>query len=164
MRLDLTQLKSMHPLLPASTAAEYAFRAAVGLERHDHVSGVDLATCIESQEGKAGLYWQHSLGGSEQLDRHRITEDAAEAVALALVRVAKGWMVRRRLQRGESADWLLNDAQARLVALEVSGIDQGDDSARLTIKIEQVRRATAGQRRAACVVELASPRATIAMA
>lgn len=73
-------------------------------------------------------------------------------------------MVRRRLQRGESADWLLRDAQARLVALEVSGIDEGDDSERLRIKVEQVRRATVGNRRPACVVELASPRVTVATA
>ena len=72
--------------------------------------------------------------------------------------------MRRRLQRGESADWLLRDAQARLVALEVSGIDKGDDSQRLRIKLEQVRGATVGNRRAACVVELASPRATVAIA
>ncbi len=158
------QLKSMHPLLPASTAAEYGYRAAVGLERHDHESGVDLATLIDSQAGRASLHWLPSSGGAEQLDRHRITEDAAEAVALALVRVARGWVVRRRLQRGEAADWLLRDAQARLVALEVSGINQGDESERLRIKVEQVRRATVGNRRAACVVELASPRAAVATA
>lgn len=158
------QLKSMHPLLPASTAAEYAYRAAVGLERHHHESGVGLATLIEDQEGKASLHWLPSSGGAEQLDRHRITEGAAEAVELALVRVARGWVVRRRLQRGESADWLLRDAQARLVALEVSGIDEGDDAERLRIKVEQLRRATVGNRRAACVVELASPRATVAIA
>lgn len=51
------QLKSMHPHLPASTAAEYAYRAAVGLERHDHESGVDMATLIEGQVGNANLYW-----------------------------------------------------------------------------------------------------------
>ena len=158
------QLKSMHPLLPASTAIEYAYRAGVGLERHDHEPGVGLATLIEKVKGQTSLHWLPTSGGGEQLDRHRITEDAAEAVALALVRVAQGWVVRRRLQRGESADWLLRDAQARLVALEVSGIDKGDDSERLRIKLEQVRGTTVGSQRAACVVELASPRATVAIA
>ncbi len=156
------QLKSMHPLLPASTAAEYGYRAAVGLERHDHESGVGLATSNDGQAGEASLHWLPSAGGAEQLDRHRITEDAAEAVALALVRVARGWVVRRRLQRGESADWLLRDARAQHVALEVSGIDEGDVAERLRMKVQQVRSATVGNRRAACVVELATPRATVA--
>jgi hypothetical protein len=162
MRLDLMQLKSMHPLLPASTATEYAHRAAVGLERHDHKTGVTLVTLVENEARDASLHWDMAaFGAAEQHDRHRITEDAAEAVALALVHVARGWVVKRRLQRGESADWLLQDPEAGLVALEVSGIDEGDSSDRLRIKLEQVRRATVASYRAACVVELATPRATV---
>ncbi len=157
------ELKSMHPLLPASTAAEYGYRAAAGLERHDHRPGTDLTTLIEGKTGKARLHWIRSPAGAiDQIDRNRITEDAAEAIALGLVHVARGWVVRRRLQRGESADWLLRDPQARLVALEVSGIDKGSDSERLRIKLEQARRATVASRRAACVVELSTPRATVA--
>lgn len=159
------QLKSMHPLLPDSTAAEYGHRAAVGLERHNHLPGVSLATLIETESPQANLHWVRPLSGDiEQLDRHRITEDAAEAVALGLVHVARGWVVRRRLQRGEFADWLLQDPEARLVALEVSGIGEGEDSDRLPIKLEQVRRATIADRRAACVVELEAPRAKLAVA
>ena len=159
------RLKSMHPLLPASTAAEYGYRAALGLERHRHEPGVSLATLIESKAREASLHWARTAsGGEEQLDRHRITEDAAEAITLALVHAARGWVARRRLQRGESADWLLRDGNARLVALEVSGVDQGDDSERLRVKLEQVRGATVASLRAACVVELSSPRATLEMA
>lgn len=159
------QLKSMHPLLSASTAAEYGHRAAVGLERHHHKTGVALATLIESEAGDASLHWDSMpFGDAEQLDRHRITEDAAEAITLALVFVARGWVVRRRLQRGESGDWLLQDSEARLVALEVSGIDEGDHSDRLRIKLEQVRRATFAHQQAACVVELSAPRAALSMA
>jgi hypothetical protein len=158
-------LKSMHPLLPASTAIEYGHRAAVGLERHHHLSGVALATRLEGETPEASLHWTLALfGDAEQLDRHRVTEDAAEAVALALVHVARGWVVRRRLQRGESADWLLQDSETRLVALEVSGIDDGDDSERLRVKLEQVRRATFATQRAACVIELSTPRARVALA
>lgn len=159
------KLKGMHPLLPASTAIEYGHRAAVGLERHRHEPGVALATLIESVGYEATLQWVSSPSRDvEQLDKHRITEDAAEAIALALVHVARGWVVRRRLQRGESADWLLQDPEARLVALEISGIDQGTDSDRLRIKLEQVRRATIANQRATCIVELSAPRATVAMA
>jgi hypothetical protein len=162
------ELKSMHPLLPASTAAEYGHRAAVGLERHQHEPGVALATLIERKSREASLHWvSFPSGDGEQLDYHQVTEDAAEAVALALVHVARGWVVRRRLQRGESADWLLQDPEARLVALEVSGIDEcneGEHSVRLRSKLDQVRLATIANQRFACVVGLSAPRATVAMA
>ncbi len=162
------QLKSMHPLLPASTVAEYGHRAAVGLERHQHAPGVSLATLVESTSSKASLHWvSFPPGDGEQLDYHQVTEYAAEAVALALAHVARGWVVRRRLQRGESADWLLQDSEARLVALEVSGIDEcskGEFSVRLRDKLDQVRLATIANQRFACVVELSTPRATVAMA
>jgi hypothetical protein len=165
MRLDLMQLKAMHPLLPALTAAEYGHRAAMGLERHQHESGIALATLIEGDMSSASLHWTASaFGDVDQLDRHRITEDAAEGITLALVKVTLGWEVKRRLQRGEFADWLLQDSDARLVALEVSGIDDGDESDRLREKLDQVRRATIANHRVACVVELAAPRATVATA
>jgi hypothetical protein len=165
MKLDLMQLKAMHPLLSASTAAEYGHRAAMGLERHSHEPGIALATLIDRNALPASLHWIASaFGDIDQHDRHRITEDAAEGVTLALVNVALGWVVKRRLQRGEFADWLLQDSEARLVALEVSGIAEGDDSGRLREKLDQVRNATFAHRRVACVVELATPRATVATA
>lgn len=93
------QLKRMHPLLSALTAAEYAHRAALGLERHGHVPGVALDAWNEGVAHEARLHWAGSLFGDfEQHDRHRITEDAAEAIALALVHVARGWVVMRRMQ------------------------------------------------------------------
>jgi hypothetical protein len=163
--LDLMDLKRMHPLLPATTATEYGHRAAIGLERHRHAPGVVLSTRFDREKGSAHLHWTSPPpGGSEQLDRHRVTEDAAEAIALVLVHEARGWVVRRRLQRGESADWLLHDAEARPVALEVSGIGEQDDPRRLRSKLEQVRGATVARRRVACVVELRLPRATVATA
>lgn len=162
MKLDLLELKRMHPLLPASTAAEYAYRAAIGLERHHHSSGVALATSLDGTFGDATLHWMSPAPGDEnQLDRIRITEDTAEAIALALVHEGLGWIVRRRLQRGEHADWLLQDGEARHVALEVSGIGGGRDPRRLREKIIQVARARVAECRAACVVELSHPLATL---
>lgn len=97
MRLDLMQLKVMHPLLPASTAADYGYKAAIGLERHRHESGVSLAALIESETPPASLHWiAAAFGDVDQLDRHQITEDAAEGVTLALVHVALGWVVKRK--------------------------------------------------------------------
>lgn len=165
MRLDLRDLKDMHPLLPAETAAEYAHRGAVGLERHGHAVGVVMPAELDEDRRDAFLHWEPPApGDGEQLDRHRVTEDAAEAIALALVHVENGWVVRRRLQRGESADWLLRDPSEGLVALEVSGIGASEDPQRLTEKLEQVRVATVASRRVACVVELPIPRAMVATA
>lgn len=155
----------MHPLLPYATAAEYAHRAAVGLERYDHQPGVSMETIFDEQTGEASLYWTTvDPEDAEQLDRHRVTEDAAEAIALGYVKVARDWVVRRRLQRGESADWLLHDPEAGLVALEVSGVGTKEDPRRLQEKVEQARRATITRHRAACVVELPVPRTSLATA
>lgn len=154
-------LKEMHPLLPASTAIEYGHRAALGLERHGHRPGALLHVTFSEQARDAQLEWARPAPGSaDLLDHHRVTEDAAEAIALALVHTAEGWVVRRRLQRGDFADWLLADAESELVALEVSGVDHDGAESRLRAKLEQVRHATIGRKRVACVVELASPRAT----
>ena len=119
----------------------------------------------EGEAREASLHWVRSqLGVADQDDRYQVTEDAAEAIALVLVHVARGWVVKRRLQRGEFADWLLQDPEARLVALEISGIDDGELGQRLRLKLEQVRRATIANQRAACVVELSAPRAILGAA
>lgn len=155
-------LKTMHPLLPLTTALEYAHRAGVGLERHGHKPGASLATRFDRESRDATLHWESpDPGDVELLDQNRVTEDAAEAIALALVHQARRWVVRRRLQRGESADWLLRDSDAQLVALEVSGVGTGEDPQRLRQKLAQVSRATIAQQRAACVVELPAPSATV---
>ena len=41
------------------------------------------------------------------IDTNRLTEDGAEALALMYANTNGGWVVKRRLQRGERADWLL---------------------------------------------------------
>jgi hypothetical protein len=96
----------------------------------------------------------------EQLDHHRVTEDAAEAITLALVYSAYGWVVRRRMQRGESADWLMVDPGGRGIALEISGMDSGDHVRRLREKLAQVHTARFASR-AACVVVLRTPEAAL---
>lgn len=162
VELDLMALKTMHPLLPLSTALEYAHRAGIGLERHGHAPGVLLATRFDRESRDATLRWlSPPAGDANQLDRLRVTEDAAEAIALALVHGARRWVVRRRLQRGESADWLLHDPEAELIALEVSGVGTDQDPQRLRKKLDQVSRSKIARQRAACVVELPAPSATV---
>ncbi len=163
MRLDLAQLKRMHPLLPATTAAEYCHRAGLGLERHGHIPGKGMAANLDGEHCETTLAWTDvGRGGEQQLDRHRITEDAAEAVSLALVSVAFGWTVRRRLQRGESADWLLLDSESSLVALEIGGLDTADGGRRLREKLSQAEAATVAGHRADTLEELGAPGAAAA--
>lgn len=165
VRLDVRQLKAMHPLLPAATAADRALCAAVGLGRHGHMPGIRMLASVDVDEHQAEVHWESAAMTDEQvLDRHRVTEDAAEAISLALVHAAHGWVVRRRLARGEAADWLLRDADNNLIALEVSGIDSGQIGTRLLQKRRQAGRALAAPSRHAAVVELATPRAVVAAA
>ena len=162
MKVDLDELQRMHPRLPKSTVAEYAHRAALGLGRHQHQPGVGMPSALDNRLHETTVHWSPSESSdAEQLDRHRVTEDAAEAIALALVHVARGWVVRRRLQRGEFADWLLEDSHSTLVALEISGTDEADGTRRLLEKMEQVRKSNVANSRAACVVVLAVPRTTL---
>ncbi len=163
MELHLARLREMHPLLALSTVADYAHRAAVGLGRHKHISGVSLGIDLDSRVQRGTLHWDAaSEDDAHQLDFHRVTEDTAEAVALALVHIAKGWVVRRRLQRGEAADWLLVDPDHNLVALEVSGTDTVDTARRrLAEKVDQVGRCKIAGTKAACVVEIGPPRSRL---
>ncbi len=165
MDLNLMRLRAMHPLLPQSTASEYAQRAAIGLGRHGHSPGVELKIPLDDQARQAWLHWVvTSPANGSQLDFHRVTEDTANAIALALVHVAHGWVVRRRLQRGEFADWLLVDQDQNLVAMEVSGVNTVDTALRrCREKVQQVQKCRTPGRKAACVVELRPPRSRIMM-
>lgn len=163
VRVDLALMKRMHPQLPASTAADIVFRAGLAFQRRGHEPGVELAYADDLSPSSAELFWEVSdTAGSPQVDQLRVTEDGAEAVALALTHVARRWVVRRRLQRGESADWLLIDSDGHLVALEVSGIDGAPERRRLTQKLAQVAKADGRFQRSACVVAFGPPSAVLA--
>jgi hypothetical protein len=166
MELDLSRLKEMHPLLAASTALEYSYRAAIGLNRHGHLSGSSLKISLDNEDQQGRLHWSKTRQEEDtQLDYIRVTEDTAEAITLALVNVVNGWVIRRRLQRGEFADWLLADRNNNTIALEVSGVDQSDvGKRRLQQKVKQVRQSSAARRKAACVVELRPLRSRLATA
>jgi hypothetical protein len=164
MRLDLAQLKHMHPELPLTRAAELSHGGALGLQRHDHRSGAPMQADLDGVGNATTVVWEFADDRARrQLDVHRITEDAAEAISLALVSVALDWVIDRRGQRGDHADWFLVDPDENLIALEVSGIDAGHLQRRLREKERQVGRSFASSR-AACVVELASPQAALATA
>jgi hypothetical protein len=90
------------------------------------------------------LSWPGSDPGFlDQHDSKRLTEDGAEAIALALGHRVRGWRIVRRLQQGEHADWLLEESSAGAslrIALEVSGVARGSITSRLTEKLEEVSR------------------------
>lgn len=159
MKIDLARLRDLHPLLPLPTALGYTQRAALGLGRRGHSSGVTIKISLEENERKGVLTWEKvDLSEAEQIDSHRITEDAAEAIALALVKVSNNWTVRRRAMRGESADWFLRDSNQHVVALEISGINGIDlNGARMKEKLLQVAKCRTLGTKAACVIELQPP-------
>jgi len=93
----------------------------------------------------------------DQHDHNRITEDGAEAVALALAHRHRAWRIVRRMQRRERADWLLEDARGNEIALEVSGVDRGNISGRLFEKLKQVAKNADIDQRWASVVGFEEP-------
>lgn len=161
MRLDLETLRQLHPKLSVETASGYAHCAAIALQRH-HTPGVSAAVNADAERSDATILWTvRPAEDAEQKDAKRVTEDGAEAVALALVKHAWGWTVSRRLQQGESADWLMIDEASHKVALEVSGTDDGDISGRMSGKLKQVQRCRLAPERVACVVRFRGPEISV---
>jgi hypothetical protein len=95
-------------------------------------------------------------GVLKALDRNRVTEDGAEAVALTYVNAKAGWVVKRRLQQGDHADWLMEN-EAGSMAVEVSGTASGDPLGRLGEKKRQVAECSLPVYRLAVVVGFERP-------
>jgi len=160
MLLDLANLFEMHPRL-GGLAEFYGGRAALGLERASHQSGVAIGLTIEAAESPGRVVWATApVGDLTQYDKARVTEDAAEGVALALAHQAQGWRVWIRGQRGQFCDWLMereNGQGRQVLALEVGGLAEGALTSLLKEKLSQVARSPVGDRRCAVVVGLAAP-------
>lgn len=120
---------------------------------------------IESVGLRCALTWLDAdLGTMEQHDSKRITEDGAEAIALAVAFETKDWRVVRRLQQGENADWLLEhqDKDVRkLVAFEVSGTDNRSIKRLLRDKLDQVSKSADVDQRCAGVVGFKQPQVAL---
>jgi hypothetical protein len=155
----------MHPRLPADLAASIVVRAALGLQRNGHASGVKLD--IDVARVQIDGFLDLPTADIEKLDQHdhnRVTEDGAEAVALALVYAARGWRVVRRMQREEHADWWLEgegQGSRQTIALEVSGVDRGPIGVRLAEKLAQVTLSLDADQRWASVVGFEKPKAAL---
>jgi hypothetical protein len=159
--IDLARLRDMHPLLPADMAGVMVMRAALGLQRNRHSSGVGLQMAIENRRHYCALIWPAAdLGAAKQHDDKRITEDGAEAIALAVAYRTRAWRVVRRMQQGEHADWLLEDQDKgvrKLVAFEVGGTDQRSITGPLRDKLVQVAKSVDVDQRWAGVVGFKKP-------
>ncbi|MFL6196169.1 MAG: hypothetical protein ACJ75H_18460 [Thermoanaerobaculia bacterium] len=161
MEINLSELRAMHPRLPEDVALLMTVRAALGLQRNGHESPVAIGLDLERVASQGLLFWPGSdLAELDQHDHDRVTEDGAEAIALALAHRHRGWRVVRRLQREERADWLLEpsgEAMGERIALEVSGVDRGSVTARLAEKLAQVAQSTDVDQRCAGVVGFEKP-------
>jgi hypothetical protein len=156
MRLALHDLCSIHPKLKGHPM-DLAKSGGLALQRAGHASPVRAGIDHDGLNATAEIEWlAQSLTLLEVLDSNRITEDGAEAVALSYVNCKAGWVVKRRLQRGESADWLLHNDGGSL-ALEVSGTAAGDPYVRLQEKKRQVARCSLPASRLAVVVAFGGP-------
>jgi len=162
--IDLDALEATTGL-KLESARVLAFRAALALQRR-HRSGVVLSYDIGGNLSEQELRWTEQAPDAElHEDFKRVTEEGAEAIALALANHGKGWRVRRRLQSSakDGADWLLTDsANNTRVILEVSGTDEGSLGSALKAKIRQAQDSVWADQcnPAACVVRFKDPRAS----
>ncbi len=142
MEIDLARLREMHTRLPVDLALSMATRAGLALERNGHAAGVSIPVEVDRAAVHGILLWPQSKPhDSEHHDYNRVTEDGAEAVALAIASRHRGWRIVRRMQREEHGDWLMEETGAgrrHLVAFEISGVDRGSILGRLGEKLVQV--------------------------
>ena len=140
----MEQIGAMHPLLQrVDEAARYGRCGALALARAKHAPGVLARVENAGEVGQAMIRWAPPPDVPLALDLSdgkRVTEDGAEAIALAFVHARSGWTVRRRIQQGGSGDWLLTSPSKTkmALALEVSGTVTDDARGRLTVKLAQV--------------------------
>jgi hypothetical protein len=156
MRLVLHDLCSLHPALRGYPIDLFKY-GGLALQRAGHTSPVRAGIDHNGLGSMAEIEWlSQGLALLDVLDKNRVTEDGAEAVALSYAHSKAGWVVKRRLQRGESADWLLH-GEAGWLALEVSGMIEGDPFARLKEKKQQVARCSLPADRLAIVIAFDRP-------
>ena len=156
MRLVLNELSLTHPALRGHPV-DLAKYGGLALQREGHSSPVQAEVDSSGIQSVVDVEWLHQdLTVLEVLDKHRVTEDGAEAVALAYANSEGGWVVKRRLQRRERADWLLRN-QSDWLVLEISGTTTGDPYARLEEKLIQVAGCSLPANRLAVVVAFSGP-------
>jgi len=168
--LDLRELQHGMVGLSPEVGAEMAQAAAVCLEDQEHEPGTTVLTVRGDLAARYALDWTPV---TEQMSRtwrdHAVaTEQGAYAVAISVMRAAKGLAVTERSRRGTGFDfWLgLHDSLfvQNAARLEVSGIRRGDNAAvrrRLREKAGQLQQRTRVPKGYAVVVEFSRPLAHV---
>ncbi|MBK9264458.1 MAG: hypothetical protein IPM54_32240 [Polyangiaceae bacterium] len=118
---------------------------------------------MRGKDLREALKWKEiPLQLAQMEDFNRVTEEGAEALALALTGRRGGWKVKRRLQSrlSEGADWLIGSGGQNVI-VEVGGTDEGDLEMLYKRKVTQAQGASwpKGTARAACVVRFVEPKA-----
>jgi hypothetical protein len=156
MKLNLSDLCTIHRVL-LGHPIDYAKSGGLALQRSGHQSPAKIEISADGENDTAEISWlSQTLGLLEGTDANRITEDGAEAVAITYVNSKSGWVVKRRLQRNEHADWLMGNG-GKWLALEVSGTVGDDLNVRLRKKRRQVALCTLPVERLAVVVQFDEP-------
>jgi hypothetical protein len=159
--IDLDALRSRHPELAEALVQALSHHAAIALERR-HAPGVELSILIDGELLREALSWSSTTKEDAlMVDARRATEEGAECIALALVGRFRRWRIVRRLQPGESADWLLADEAGQRIVLEISGTDDGPFEPRVRQKRGQAALASARGRPAVSVVRFLEPKAML---
>ena len=157
IQMNLDDLGVMHPKLRGHPVS-LAKLAVLALRRAGHTPPIQIWTDNDGRTALGNIAWrsQH-MHVLEMLDRKRVTEEGAEAVALAYVHVTQGWIVKRRLQQDEGAHWLLTN-NGRELALEVSGMESRNFTGRLALKkLQMLAQCSLRTERLAVVVEFEGP-------
>lgn len=145
IEVTASALCRLHTTLDRRLAASYEHRASLAHMRRELQNPTAITIAAGSAWSQAEnlngwVRWrQVDSAGLTQIDSKRITEDAAEAVALAFVAAAEGWRLKRRLDQAEGGDFLL-EGDGKLLVLEVSGVDLGSPTRRARDKEVQVAR------------------------
>jgi len=163
--IDLSRLCDMHPRLPVDMAVLMVMRASLGLQRNKHTPGITIQLTNNRAALSHVLIWPQTDDKiAVQHDYNRITEDGAEAIALAMAHKNRVWRVVRRMQREEHADWLMeytDNGVRKLVAFELSGVDKGSIVSRVNEKLGQVAESVYVNYRWVGVVGFEKPEATL---
>jgi hypothetical protein len=168
--LQLEDLASGFPNIPAVCGGSLAQAAALCMEGERHSAGVRLA--VEGTfQGVFSVNWSMDVTDAMRrfwADPDHTTEQGAYAIAILLMRAVAGYTVVERACRPTGIDWWLGPADNLFQAtarLEVSGIRQGSRGAinsRVKAKARQTERSVASGRVAfVVVVEFGAPRARV---
>lgn len=156
MKIDLRNLTDYHPKLRGNPI-DYGRSGSFALQRATHRSPTTARIVENGNKSEAEILWQRvRVAAFKAADDVRITEDGAEAVALGYAHQSGGWTIKRRMRRGEYADWMLQ-TDKEWCAMEVSGVAEGKASPRLREKVAQVSRCTLPVAKLAVVIQFEDP-------